>query len=278
VPAGTPTIVGPVNITLNVQGSKFYYNTSYYPTGTSSEQQQYIEIAVVVILMLIMIIFVRSPYRDEFYIDILNLPEEKKTKIMLKASDVVGAFDKLNTQYHWKYMPLSKAEVRAAIQSNIRYSNMPVGLTYNNIEKIIDQMVVKKQLNSADNLYAPARWNEQSGHDIGYLATFKKLRIFLVTHAYIFSDLDVSAEADMVVSYHNERKFIVIHSKTSKFQKVPIYAGWKTYIVFLNSYKMEDFRNYLYNSNSEEAEELKMYISAGMVRLIDADNPKGLLE
>ncbi len=276
VPTGTPTIHGNLNFTLTVNGGKTYYQTSYNPLPFAINQQ-YIEIAVVVVLMLVMIIFVRAPSRDEFYIDVPNLPEEKKIHIKVRANEVMGVFDKLNTSYHWKYMPLSKTEIRSAIASNIKYNNIPVGLTYSNVERILDQLTVNKYLITEDNLYVPAQWINQSRHDIEYLATFKKLRIFLVTHAYIFTDVDMSTNSDIVATLHSERKYIVIYSKTSRFQKIPVYTGSKTYIVFLNAYRMEEFRNNLYNSGTVEAEELKMYIAADYIKLVDADNPDGLL-
>ncbi|MDE1871087.1 MAG: hypothetical protein KGI06_02495 [Candidatus Micrarchaeota archaeon] len=267
---------GSLNFTLNVSGSTFYYHTSYNPLPFKINQQ-YIEVVVVVVIMLVMIIFVKAPYRDEFYIDVPHLPEEKKTQVQLKATDIVNVFDRLNTSYRWKYMPLSKTEVRSAIASYIKYNSIPVSLTYSNVEQIIGQLTVKKYLVSADELYAPVEWVTGSGHDIEYLSTFKKLRIFLVTHAFIFTDIDISKESDVVATLHGERKYIVLYSKTSKFQNIPIYPDWKTYIVFLNNYRLEEFRNNLYVSTTFEAEELKMYMAADHVRLIDADNPEGLL-
>ena len=128
-----------MNFTLTVSNSKFYYDTSYNPLPFSINSQ-YLEVGIVIVLMLVMIVFVRAPNRDEFYIDVPSLPEEKKIPIILKASDIVGIFDKLNTSYHWRYMPLSKAEIRSAIYSNLKYNNIPVGLTYSNIERMLDQL------------------------------------------------------------------------------------------------------------------------------------------
>jgi hypothetical protein len=276
VPTGTPTIRGNLNFTLTVSNTKFYYNTGYNPLPFSINSE-YLEVGIVIVLMLVMIVFVRAPNRDEFYIDVPSLPEEKKIPIILKASDIVGIFDKLNASYHWKYMPLSKAEIRSAIYTNLKFNSIPVGLTYSNIERMLDQLTVNDYLVSTDDLYAPKGWIAQSKHDIEYLATFKKLRLYLVTHGYIFTDLDMSTNSDITATLHSERKYIIIYSETSKFQKIPIYSDSKTYITFLNSYRLEEFKANLYNATTPEAEELKMYISADYIKLIDADNPEGLL-
>ena len=276
MPSGTPTIHGNLNFTISIYGTNSHYNTFYNPIPFAINDQ-YIAIVVVVVIMLTFIVLVRAPNRDEFYIDVPNLPAEKKTSIKIKASEMVSIFDKLNTLYHWRYMPLSKPEIRYAIYSNIRYNNIPVGLTYENVERILDQLTVKKYLVAADDLYAPAQWTAQSKHDIEYLATFKKLRMYLVMHGYIFTDIDASTGCDTVATLHNERKYIIIYSKTSKFQKVPIYAGSKTYIVFLNSYKLDEFKSSLYSSATNEADELRMYIDARIISLADADNMDGAI-
>jgi hypothetical protein len=277
LPSGTPSVSGILNFTLSILGSKSYVITQNYP-ATIMINEQYIEVAAVVVVMLLMIILVRAPNRDEFYIDVPALPEEQKTMVDIKASEITAAFDKLNTSYHWKFMPLSKPEIRSAISGYIKHNNMPISLTYNNVERILDKMAVNKYLVTIDDLYAPSQWIQQSNHDIEYLATFKKLRIYLVTHSYIFTDLDISTNADIVATLRNEKRYIVIYSKTSRFQKVPVYTGSKTYIVFLNSYKLEEFRSELYNSQKPEAEELKMYISAEIIKLVEADDPSELLE
>ena len=87
--------------------------------------------------------------------------------------------------------------------------------------------------------------------------------------------MDASSSADIVATLHGEKKFIVIYSKTSKFVNVPIYQGERTYIAFINSYALDDFVNALQSSNTVQAEQIKMYISIGVIRLVDADNPQG---
>ncbi len=233
---------------------------------------QYIELVIVLVMMLIMVLFVRAPVRDEFYIDVPSLPESKKIEIKIKAAEVLSVFDKLNTNYHWKYMPLSKTEMKSAIAINIKYKNIPVELTYRNIDSILDSLLVKGYIVGADELYAPATWVEASKHDIGYLATFKKLRIYFVTHSYTFSEIDSSEEADMVASMHGDKKYVVIYSETTRFKNIPIYPDARTYLIFLNSDAMEEFRSKLYTTSSDEVEKLKMYISSDYIRLVDADN------
>jgi ribosome-associated toxin RatA of RatAB toxin-antitoxin module len=260
-----------LNFTFTILGRKATY-VVVHTSAPVAINTQYIELGLVLVMMVIMVIFVRAPTRDEFYIDVPNLPATKKIEVKLKAAEVLSIFDKLNSNYHWKYMPLSKTEVKSAIALNMKYNNIPVELTYRNVDSILDSLLVKNYVVSADELYAPASWVDSSKHDINYLATFKKLRIYFVTHSYTFTDIDISEEADMVATLHGDRRYVVIYSDTSRFKNIPIYPGSRTYLVFINSDAMEEFKEKLYNTSSDAAEKLKMYISADYIRLVDADN------
>jgi hypothetical protein len=227
--------------------------------------------------MCLVVILVKGPNRDEFYIDVPALTEQKKTLITLKANELVNVFDKLNIYFHWVYMPLSRNEFRVGISTNIRHDSTPVNLTSENLDKILNRLVHTNRLAEIDGLYAPVEWITKSGHDMMYLATFKKLRIFMVSNAYLFTDLDASNLADMVATIHNNRTYVVIYSKTSRFIKVPIYPDSKTNIVFINEERLNDFKDKLYAMHDKESIELKMHIEAGYIRLLDADNPGEIL-
>ena len=272
LPSGSPRINGNATFSVSMLSKNFTY-VLVHPSTSIKISSQYIELAVVVIIVLMMVTLVRAPNRDEFYVDVPNLPRQEKIPIKLKPNEVVSVFDKLNTYYHWRYMPLSKNEVRMAIATNLRKNNMPVNLTYNNVDVILNQLVEKGELVSIEDLYAPKAWVNASKHDIEYLAVFKKLRLYFVTHALVFSDLDSSQAADMTIASRGEKIYIVIFSPTSRFKDIPVYANSITYIAFINGGRVEEFKDSLYGNVSPETEQLKLYISAGMIRLIDVDNP-----
>ena len=94
-----------------------------------------------------------------------------------------------------------------------------------------------------------------------------------MTHAFLFTDIDASTSADLTATINGEHAYIVIYSPTSKFKNLPIYAGAQTYLAFLNSEALMNFKDALAKSFSPEAEQLRIYISAGQVKLLDADNP-----
>jgi hypothetical protein len=252
--------------------------TSVYFTPVKiTINKQYIEFIVVFVIVLLEVTVVKAPVRDEFYIDVPSMPPPARIAVKIKENEAMSVFDRLNMYYHWRFMPLTKTEFRTGIANSVRYNNMPVSLTYNNIETILDTLVSEGKVIEVDGLYAPKTWIDQSKHDIGYLATFKKLRVYLVAHGHIFTDLDRSEIADIVTTLKNEKAYIIITSPTSRFAKVPVYKGVKTYMAFLNAEAMEQFRERLNLSASTNAEELKMYLAVGYVQFIDADNPEGIL-
>ena len=276
LPKGLPQIYGNLNFTFDMLSTRLSY-VATNPPPVLTINAQYVEIGVVAIIVFILTVFIRAPQIDEFYIDVPNLPRKQVIDIKLSPPTLVSAFDKLNSYYHWRYMPLNPNEVRIGIANSVRYKGMPVNLTFSNVELLLDQMVQRGELANIEYLYAPKQWLDQSSHDIEHLAIFKKLRMYLVTHATVFTDLDASPAADMVVALRDEHVYVVIYSETSKFKKIPVYKNSITYVVFLNAEKLESFKNTLYKANSQDAEALKLYMSSGLVRLLDADNPEGLL-
>ncbi|MCL4411587.1 hypothetical protein M1329_01470 [Candidatus Marsarchaeota archaeon] len=274
LPSGSPELYGTLTFNISMLSSSFVYKASHPPT-TITVNRQYIILAIVLVIVVALVTLVRAPNRDDFYIDVPHLPKRDVVKVKLPYRDVISVFDKLNMYYHWRYMPLSKAEIRAGIATNIRSNGMPVNLTYNNLSSILDQLVVHGDLIVADDLYAPKAWIEQSGHDLEYLVTFKKLRMYMVTHAYVFTDLNMSPVADMVVALHGERTYLMIYSQTSKFKKVPVYKGMKTYLVFMNADRLDEFKSMLYRTPSAANEELKMYIASGRIALVNAESMDG---
>ena len=275
LPAGSPEIYGTVNFVVSLLSSNYTVSTSNI-APTVQINSDYIALAIVAVVMILMITLVRAPNRDEFYIDVPHLPPKNRLPIKVRANDILGVFDRMGLYYHWHFMPFSKSEVRMAIAKYVNMGGMPVNLTMNNVDRILDQLVAAGLVYTASDLYAPKSWITQSGHDIEYLATFKKLRVFLVTHGYSFTDIDSSNTADIVATMHGEHAYIVIYSKTTKFTKMPMQSGIKTYLAFLDAAKLEDFRAVLYNTNNNEAEAIKLYLASGVLELIDADDPHQL--
>ncbi len=274
--SGQPAAYYVSNFTVDILSTEFGFS-EFNAAPVIPITTQDIEILAVMLLLAAMVLFVRPPNRDEFYVDVPHMPPKNKTQVKVKSAEIISVFDKMNLYYHWNHMPLSKGEIKLAISKYINFAGMPLNLTFNNIDRILDAMVESGKLATIDGLYAPQSWLGQGQHDIVYLSTFKKLRVFFVSHGYVFTEIDASNVADMVATQHGEHAYIVIYSKTSRFANMPIFQNSKTYLAFINSESMYEFKANLYNAATKEAEMLKLYIASGSVELIDSDNQQPIM-
>ncbi|MCL4383134.1 MAG: hypothetical protein M1168_01165 [Candidatus Marsarchaeota archaeon] len=236
--------------------------------------QKIIILGIAGIFSILMMVLVKAPNKDEFYIDVPSIPIQKKIPVELDTNEFISIFNKLNLYYHWRFMPLSKDEIKTGVFNNIRFNGMPVTITYDNLEKLLIMLSHNNILTDIDNLYLPNSWIDQVQHDAEYLATFKKLRLYFVSHTFMFTDLDLSNSGDITATFHDQKINIIIYSKSTKFKNIPIYENSKTYLAFLNNDKLEEFKLKLYNSNLDEARELELYISLNKILLINADSPE----
>ncbi len=275
LPKGAGEMFGNLIFNFNVLSSNFTY-TAVNPKFKIQNEQRYIIIGIVAVVVVILMM-IRAPPSDEFYIDVPTLPRPNVIDIKLKADALTAIFEKQNQFYHWRYMPLAKEEVRNAVVNNIKYNNLPVMVTYRNVERVLTQLTSLGYLVSADDLYAPKSWIEKSGHDIEYLAAFKKLRVWFVFHGYTFTDIDVSNLADIVATINGESAYYIIYSKTSRFKNIKVYEGVQTYLVFLNSSRLEEFTDMISNTFTVETEKVKLFMSGGLLKLLNADNPDEML-
>ena len=278
LPQGTQELYGYLNFSIQTLNHNFTILMYSPPVQyLNSETSKILYLVIVCCAVAIMIVLVKAPNRDDFFIDIPVISKQPRITLSVTPQQVLEVFDKQNAYFSWKFMPLSRNELRSAIASNIKDKGSAVNLTMQNIEVLLGQLVGNGYLETVDNLYAPKNWMEKSGYDMKYLATFKKIRIYLVTNGYVFTDIGASSIADIVATHLNDKKYINIYSKTSKFIRMPVFPETRIYLAFLNAYEMELFNNKLFSTFDEETTKLKMYIDAGQIRLLDADDPSEIL-
>ncbi|BCS90999.1 MAG: hypothetical protein ARM1_0456 [Candidatus Micrarchaeota archaeon] len=239
---------------------------------------QYIILAIVGVIAFILVVFVRAPNRDMFYIDVSDLPKPAVTKLEVKKSEIVSLFDKINLRYKWKYMPLTKEEIMNNIPNYIRYGVLPVSVTYMNVSLIISRLEKEGLVKSYDGYYIPVEWERLSGHDIRYLVIFRKIRDYLLSKGFYYTDIDSSKIADIITNINGKRVYIFIYSETSKFYKhMPLYTDGDNVLAFSNYTELVEFESNLYKTVSDNAAILKGYISSGILRLLDSDHPDEVL-
>ena len=104
---------------------------------------------------------------------------------------------------------------------------------------------------------------------VPYLVIFRELRDYFVSHATLFTDLDQSQIADIVVTKRGVQNLIMIYSSSSGMRKINVSPESRIFIIFLNEETRIDFMNRIYISYGQDAEILKMGISYSYIRLVD---------
>jgi hypothetical protein len=271
VPYGTETF------NIRILGDSYTYTTSYMYANIKIPVY-YIEFGIAILLIGIINFFARAPDRDEYYVDVQEFRPVPKIKVSIKKAELINIFDKINFNYRWKYMPLTTEEIKNGIRENVQYNGTPVSTTLQNTSYVLNKLASDGDLiMSPDGYYAPAKWIAESKHGIVYLSIFRKLRDYMIEKAVLFTDLDKSDVADMVISRGGIKAHVIIYSEKAGSKEIKVTPSIKTFVVFSNEEARRAFIDKLYLSYGDDAERLRMSISFGIVNLIDTDNMKSLV-
>ncbi len=274
VPKGTVLNYGyqRFNISLiNINYTLYSYYAS--PPGIPS---LYIEFGVAAFLILLLNVVLKPPNREDYYIDIPEIPPIKKQEITVKQDQIISIFDMINFKYKWQYMPLTPEEIKAGISSNIRENNMPISVTLQNTRRILYKLASDKKLESLDEYYIPTEWIIKSKHDTEYLVIFRKLRDFFVSHAIPFTDLDMSSEADIIATVRDKNFKLFIFSESAGVRDIKINAEEKNILIFLNKEIRLSFKDKLDNQYNDETNKLRMALYLNYLKLADIDSLKDI--
>ncbi|MDE1869456.1 MAG: hypothetical protein KGH71_00525 [Candidatus Micrarchaeota archaeon] len=270
LPKGTVIGYGSETFNLVMFGTRYSYTTTNIQQVLNIPTI-YIEFVIVGLAIIILNLIVKPPNRDEYYIDVPEFHEAKKFNVKISRSEILGVFDKVNFAYHWKYMPLTLEELKSGIGGNIRYNNIPVAITIQNAAMIMNKLALDGEIVTSGGYYAPKRWTTDSGYDIEYLSIFRRIRDYSVGHAILFTEIGSSEAADIVLSKGGAQTHVAIYSSISGVKKIDVNSEFKTYIVFADEEKLLAYTDKIYKSYGSEAEMLKIGISYGYIRLVEAN-------
>ena len=271
LPRGSIIRYGQENFVFRIINQNYTFSTSYQSQSVHIPAI-YIEFGVAGLIVILLNIILRPPTKDEYYVDVPDFQPTSKAKVKTSKESVVNIFDSVNYYYHWKYMPLTAEEVKAGISTNIRDNSMPVSITQQNVLAILNKLVSQGLIVQVGDYYAPKSWIANSRHDIEYLVIFRELRDYFVSHATLFTDLDQSQLADIVVTKRGVQNLIIIYSSSSGMRKINVSPESRIFIIFLNEETRIDFMNRIYISYGQDAEILKMGISYSYIRLVDVSD------
>ena len=271
IPSGAPISYGSERFSFGVLGTAYSYGTSY-TKQVLNIPVIYIEFVIAAVVVVLINLLLKPPNRDEYYIDVPDFPPGTREKVHVQRSALLGVFDKVNYYHGWKYMPLTIDEVKLGIANNIRSGNMPVSVTTRNLEGTLASLEQANAIMSTAGYYAPAAWSAASGHSIEYLAVFRRLRDYCVSHAILFTDIDADEHSDMLMTKSGVQVSAYIYARGERMKKVGISREVRSVVVFASDDAVREFERKLYASTSRQAELLKLGIEYSYLRLLDVDS------
>ena len=271
LPNGSFLPPGNVSFGISMLGTTYNYFASRQ-TIPITVPPIFIEFGIVAVIIVLVNVFIRAPKDENYYIDVQEFRPVERTKISIEKSAIMDIFDKVNTSYHWRFMPLTKSELRGGISNNIKYSNMAIAVTFQNTDRLLNTLIQSGDVMESDGYFAPNAWIGQSGHDMKYLATFRKARDYCITHTMLFTDLDAAGEeADMIITKGSSKAYIMIYSEKNT-KSIRISKDLRYYLLFFSEDDRRDFMSSFYSATGELAEIFDMAISYRNIVLADAEN------
>ncbi len=271
LPGGAPISYGSETFSFGMLGTVYSYGTSY-TKQVLNIPAIYIEFGIAVVVVILINLLLKPPNRDEYYIDVPDFPPGAREKVRVQKSALLSVFDKVNYYHGWKYMPLTVDEIKLGIAGNIRSGNMPVSVTTRNLEGALASLEQSDSIMSASGCYAPAVWAAASGHGIEYLAVFRRLRDYCVSHAILFTDIDADEHSDMLMTKSGTQVSAYIYAHGERMKKVGISRDARSVIIFASDDAAREFERKLYASTSKQAELLKLGIEYSYLRLMDVNS------
>ena len=271
LPKGTVVSYGQKNFKISFLANTFGVPYNYANPGLKIPPF-YIEVAIELIIVIVITKVLVPPNVDEFYIDVPDVRPVQKQLLKENTDALADVFNRVNSYYHWKNMPLTVDEVKTGISNYLKYGNTKVSVTARNAYAMLNRMVAKGVVQEAGDYYALSKWIQDSHHGIDYLVIYRKLRDFCVANAMLFTELDTSSNLDMIITNKSTQNFIKIFSGDMKIKDIEIKTGARMFITFLNEEARLQFLDKLHSSYGTNAELLKMAISYGNIRLIDTDH------
>jgi len=224
------------------------------------------------------VIFAR---REEvvYSIDIPDFPPIARTKIPISPDVILAIFGRVNEDYHWRFTPLTLAEVKNGFK-DIFYQGKPVYITDYNVEYLLDALIKKGKVLKALGYYGSAVWEQQAGRSMTYLAMLRRLRDICVNNAVPFTQLGESAVADSEITIAGQQMFLHFYEKTAEIDDKALAALFKralstiekglTIILFKNDIKKRKFASLL-DSPSMAQLLVKLEVENNSIMLLTMD-------
>lgn len=258
---------------INSTGRSFTVKASYVRQTTFFDDPMNQGILVATILVLVVGLALRRAEPAKYFIDVPDFPPQQKERIPISRFALINLMEGIDREYRWKWMPLTAQEIKAGVRKRLNYQGKPILVSDYNLEKLLGQLIGSGEATRALGLYGLASWEKQSGKSAQYLAMFRMLRNFLISHAVLFTDVGQRQECDILMNYRGESIYIHIYEGDETVKRALLSAKkGKNFIVFESREQLQGFVRQLGPAATRLAVALKMEMGSRQVMLAHVES------
>jgi hypothetical protein len=220
--------------------------------------------------------YLRKPEKLLYSLDVPDFPPVASIRIPVKRDVVLDMFDKVNTDYRWKWMPLSIEELKNGFRK-LSHLGRPILIGDYNLERILGQLVDEGHVFQERGYYGLRSWEEKAERSSVYLSTFREMRDVFVNKAVGFTPLGVAEECDTKASIGQYVYMHIAEDESVVGRALGTVAKGLTVLVFKDVDSLISFKRKL-ASVSRDMVALKMEIDRGRVILTAVENLPALVD
>ncbi|MEM3400245.1 MAG: hypothetical protein QXP42_05425 [Candidatus Micrarchaeia archaeon] len=265
------------NFTIMFPGKTIKLNKSFRVIRSPYEQPWFYGILIITAFVVIIGILFKRREKELYSIDVPDFPPMKRNAIPIPKVVVLSLFDQLNTEYKWKYMPLTIQEIQAGFRKII-YKGNPVNITEFNAKQILDTLVKEGLVFKELGLYGLKKWETESGKSASYLAIFRLLRTLFINHTIPFTDINQRKDCDTMITTPVGHVFIHIYEGEETLARVlRCVSSGTNIIIFRDKETLEKFKKWLDGSVKTISLMIKLEHSRGKITFMTVDKVVNLL-
>jgi hypothetical protein len=198
-------------------------------------------------------------------LDIPDFPPQSTTKIPMGKEKLIGILEKVNKKYRWSNTPLKLGEVKIGFKDML-HEGKPIFISDYNLEYILSRLMGMGLLKRELGYYGVSSWEGATGHNIRYLASFRRLRDICINNAVPFTQMGKGKDYDSKITVLGQDIFVHLYDLPDRAipNSLASLQRGMNIIVFEEEAEKSEFYEYL-SGGSQGATALKLEIQAGSI-------------
>lgn len=252
-------------------------NTGTNPFMQIIDNPVNLTLLIITIFSVVIALYIKRPEKQMYSLDIPDFPPVSSIKVPMKVQEILNIFESINTEYSWKFMPLTLEELKTGF-SKISKGGRRVIIGEYNLELLMDKLISRDLVKEKDYYYILSSWEEKSKKPLSYLVMFRKLRDIFLEYVVKFTDLGKAKECDVCIEVSGEKIYLHIFSDlNSAFNSLKTVNLGQTIVLFDSSNQIEEFKDKLTSSNPFVIS-FKLELNNGNIFLYTVEELKKFIE